>query len=322
MNVILGLDFGGTKLAAGLVDPATGRLLSVARCPTPPGGADEGFEAMIELARALQPGDERSSAVGEGYHLAGGDRSPFVTVGVSFGGPVEADGRTVRRSMHVPGWEGLQLADRLEREFGVPVVVANDADAAALAEHRFGAGRGVRHLLYLTASTGIGGGVIIDGRLFRGEHAWAGEIGHMVLSPGGPPCPCGRNGCLEALASGLSIAREARARLPHLNPVDPTAITARDVARAAGTDSAAQAVWNEAMTWLGVGVASAANLLNPGRVVIGGGLTAAGDLLFDPVRREVAARVLDPDLGVVPAALGAEAGVLGGVAVAIEHADS
>jgi glucokinase len=225
--------------------------------------------------------------------------------------------------MHIPGWDHLPLADRLERELGVPALVANDADAAALAEWRFGAGRGVRHLLYLTVSTGIGGGVIVDGRLHRGERAWAGEIGHMPLKPDGPPCPCGRDGCLESLASGLSVARAARELLqerPHgasmLSALPLERISARDVAAAARQgDPLARAVWDESMAWLGMGIAAAANLLNPGRVVLGGGLTRAGALLFDPIRRVVAERALDPQIEVVPAALADEVGVLGGAAL-------
>ncbi len=225
MSYILGLDFGGTKLAAGLVEPSIGAVVASARCPTPgdargqPGRDDPASLTSCSGVMAnphpftrspLHPLPERRRRkprpTGPGCHSLTG-------VGVSFGGPVEADGRTVRRSMHVPGWEAFGLADRLEGEFGAPALVANDADAAALAEQSFGAGRGVRHLLYLTVSTGIGGGVIINGRLHRGEHAWAGEIGHMPLVQDGPPCPCGRHGCLESLASGLSIARAARERL-------------------------------------------------------------------------------------------------------------
>ena len=323
MGAVLGLDFGGTKLAAGLVDPTSGMIVATARCPTPTaGGASAGIAAMLELAHDLlgRTLEHRPGTLLPTSSLSG--------VGVSFGGPVEADGRTVRLSMHVPGWEGLPLADRLEREFGVPAAVANDGDAAALAEHRFGAGRGVRHLLYLTVSTGIGGGVIVDGRLYRGERAWAGEVGHMVLEPDGPPCPCGRNGCLESLASGLSVARAARERLQSLSPaaIDPSGsslaalpaeqITAQAVAAAAAHDDPlARLVWDEAMGWLGVGVASAANLLDPGRVVLGGGLTRAGALLFDPVRRIVAQRALDPAMEVVPAALGDDVGILGGAAL-------
>jgi glucokinase len=304
MLSILGLDFGGTKLAAGLVDPASGAVLRSTRCPTPPGGAPASLAAMLALAHGLlraPSADPRSSG------------SILSAVGVSFGGPVAPDGRTVRRSMHVPGWEDFPLAGRLEAELGAPAAVANDGDAAALAEQRFGAGRGVGTLLYITVSTGIGGGVIVGGQLHRGEHAWAGEFGHMPLLKDGPPCPCGRHGCLESLASGLSLAREARARLPHLGP----APTAADVAAAAARgDTAARAVWDEAMAWLGMAVAAATNLLNPGRVVIGGGLAQAGELLFAPVRREVAARALDP-CPVVPAALGTDVGIIGGAALVL-----
>lgn len=308
MTLVLGLDFGGTKLAAGLVDLAHGAVLARRALPTPvAGGAAASLDAMLAMARELMAGAP----------------SPVRGVGVSFGGPVAADGRTVRLSMHVAGWENLPLADRVEDTLGLPAAVANDGDAAALAEFHFGAGRGVQHLLYLTVSTGIGGGIIIGGRLHRGERAWAGEAGHQALKPDGPPCPCGRNGCLEALASGLSIAREARLRLrgaegasSTLSAIPPDALTAQHVAEAAAAgDALARAVWNEAMGWLGVGIASAANLLNPGRVVLGGGLTRAGALLFDPVRHVVARRAMDPELTVVPAALGDDVGILGGAAL-------
>lgn len=308
MTLVLGLDFGGTKLAAGLVDLAHGALLTRRALPTPvDGGALASLDAMLAMARELLDGAP----------------SPVHGVGISFGGPVAADGRTVRLSMHVAGWENFPLAARVEDALGLPAIVANDGDAAALAEFHFGAGRGVRHLLYLTVSTGIGGGLIIGGRLYRGERAWAGEAGHQVLKPDGPPCPCGRNGCLEALASGLSIAREARMRLrgpagatSALSAIPPDTLTAQHVAEAAAAgDALARAVWNEAMGWLGIGIASAANLLNPGRVVLGGGLTRAGALLFNPVRHVVARRVMDPELTVVPAALGDDVGILGGAAL-------
>ncbi|MGQ9549454.1 MAG: ROK family protein [Roseiflexus sp.] len=308
MTLVLGLDFGGTKLAAGLVDLQQGSVLARRSMTTPvSGGASAGLQAMLAMARVL---------------IAAAP-APVQRVGISFGGPVAADGRAVRLSMHVAGWENFPLAARVEEALGLPALVANDGDAAALAEYHFGAGRGVQHLLYLTVSTGIGGGIIIGGRLHRGERAWAGEAGHQVLKPDGPACPCGRNGCLEALASGLSIAREARLRLQGpdgatsaLAAIPPAVLTARHVAEAAAVgDALARAVWNEAMGWLGIGIASAANLLNPGRVVLGGGLTRAGSLLFDPVRHVVARRVMDPEMSVVPAALGDDVGILGGAAL-------
>ncbi|HMO58714.1 MAG TPA: ROK family protein [Roseiflexaceae bacterium] len=303
--MLLGLDFGGTKLAAGLVQH-DGRIIAGRRSATPAGGAAASLATMLAMAHDLITA-----------------HGPVEGVGVSFGGPVEADGRTVRLSMHVAGWDNAPLAQQLEEALGVPAAIANDGDAAALAEYRFGAGRGVQHLLYLTLSTGIGGGIIIGGRLHRGEHAWAGEVGHMVLQPHGPPCPCGRNGCLESLASGLSIARDARLRLA--DPATPSstlhaqpshALTAQAVAAAAAAgDRLAHEIWQHAMEWIGIGIASAANLLNPGRVVVGGGLTRAGARLLAPVREAAARRALDPALAIMPAALGDDVGILGGAAL-------
>lgn len=285
--ITLSLDFGGTKLAAGLIDPLGGAVLAERRCPSP-GTAAAGYAAMLGLAR----------------ELIAAAPAPPAACGVSFGGPVHADGRTVRLSMHVPGWEGAPLADWVERDLGLPCAVANDGDAAALAEQRYGAGKGAGVLLYLTVSTGIGGGIAIGGRVFRGARAFAGEIGHQLLDPGGPPCACGRHGCLEALACGPAIARAA-------GMADARAVT-EAVQRG---DAAARAAWDRAMAWLGVGVANAANILNPDLVVIGGGVAQAGDLLFTPVRAVVAARCLDPAMRVEPAALGGQTGLFGGAAV-------
>ncbi len=304
MSYVLGLDFGGTKLAAGIVDIQSGTVVATQRCPTPAGGASTGFVAMMALGNALRA------------QVA----TPIHAVGVSFGGPVEADGRTVRLSMHIPGWEEFALATRCEAHFGVPAVIANDADAAALAEYRFGAGQGCQHMLYLTVSTGIGGGVIINGKLHRGEHAWAGEVGHMILKPDGPLCACGGNGCLESLSSGLSIARDARANVPpSLRDRDVTTITARDVAIAsAAGDLVAKEIWDHAVGWLGIGISSASNLLNPGIIVIGGGLTGAGEQLFSPLRTIMAYRALSKQVVLKSAALGDVIGIMGGAALCMD----
>lgn len=304
MNLILGLDFGGTKLAAGIVDADTGSVLQELRVATPMGGAHAGLAQMLAL----------------GTELISQAPAPVHAVGVSFGGPVEADGRTVRLSMHIPGWEGMPLAQRCEDHFGVPCVIANDADAAGLAEYRFGAGQGCTHMLYLTVSTGIGGGVIINGRLHRGEHAWAGEVGHMILKPDGPACACGGNGCLESLSSGLSIARDARMSVPPtLAGLDPAHITAKAVAEAAAAgDSVAQQLWDTAVGWLGIGISSACNLINPGVVVIGGGLSESGEQLFAPLRDIMRYRALSKQVELRKAALGAQVGIMGGAALCIE----
>ena len=136
----------------------------------------------------------------------------LVAIGVSFGGPVDAARGLVRLSHHVPGWEEIPLADQLQAELGVPAAVDNDANVAALGEWRFGAGQGAASLLYVTISTGIGGGWVLGGRIWGGADGMAGEIGHMIVRPGGAPCACGRRGCAEAEASGWAIAAKARDR--------------------------------------------------------------------------------------------------------------
>ncbi|MGH2458653.1 MAG: ROK family protein, partial [Chloroflexota bacterium] len=190
MATYLGLDFGGTKLAAGLADES-GRLLGFARCPTDSAAGPNG--ALVAL-RGLVAGLPTSEA-------------PPAAVGASFGGPVDASCRRALLSHHGPGWEDFPLADRVEEIWQVPVKLENDANAAALGECRFGAGQGFRDVLYLTISTGIGAGIVLGGELFRGARGLSGELGHTIVAPGGPRCPCGKRGCLEAVASGPSIAR-------------------------------------------------------------------------------------------------------------------
>ena len=240
----------------------------------------------------------------------------LVAIGVSFGGPVDATRGLVRLSHHVPGWEEIPLADRLRAELGAPAAVDNDANVAALGEWRFGAGQGTASLLYVTISTGIGGGWVLGGRIWGGADGMAGEIGHMIVRPGGALCVCGRRGCTEAEASGWAIAAKARARLSDDRarslPVGrPTkdkgdrlltlaggraeAITAQMVAQAAEAgDALAQAVLDEAARALGSALGAAISLMNPERVVLGGGVTKSGAVWWRTVRASVARRRLCP----------------------------
>jgi glucokinase len=296
--LVLGLDFGGTKLAAGVVRADTGRVVSFSAIPSPAdAGAEACLAAMITLGRDVS--DELEVA------------SRIEAIGVSFGGWVALDGRTVRTSIHVAGWEGVRLAERLEETFRRPTRIANDADGAALAEFAYGAGRGSNgDLMYVTVSTGIGSGVLVGGRLVRGKQGFAGEIGHLPMLRDGPPCDCGRAGCLESVASGRGIARIARS----LGAIDGT--TAADVAAAAARgDQLLGPIWWDAMDWLGRAVASAANLLDPELIVIGGGLTRSGSLLFEPVQRAVARFAVDRSVRVLRAALGDHVGVAAGAAL-------
>jgi glucokinase len=353
-SLLLALDFGGTKLSAAVaaVGPltagdsvdASGAVavgavagaqvagsevfggpvttgseeapgwLALERRASPPGSnAESDLRIAVELARAA---------------LAG--RRP-AAVGVSFGGPVWHETGVVKLSHHVPGWEGVALAERLSGEFGVPVVVENDGIIAALGEHRFGAGRGASSLLYITVSTGVGGGIVLDGRILHGADGMAGHVGHLRLERDGPPCVCGSRGCLEAIAAGPAIAAEARRRIA-LDPDggadllasvdgDVSAITAHLLADAASKgDQLALGVIERAATALGAGIGSAANLLNPERVLVGGGVSKAGPALWNVMRR-VARETAMPEvsLELAPAGLADDAPLWGAIALAADH---
>lgn len=313
-SLCLALDFGGTKLAAGIVDWQSGRVVREARCRT---GESSGAEGQIADMLGLVDGLLADMSAGE--VLSG--------VGVSFGGPVDTASGTVLQSHHVPGWENLPLASRLSRRLGLPVLIENDANAVALGELYYGAGKGVEDLVYITISTGIGGGVILGGRLYRGAHGLAGEVGHMVVRPDGPLCTCGNHGCLEALASGLSIARRARealasgqsSQLLALAGGDAQAITAETVFRAARSgDGLAQQVVAEAAADLGLGIAMLCSIVDPARVILGGGVAKAGEQLLAPVRasfRRHALPMLAERVEIARAAAIDEGGLLGAAAL-------
>lgn len=314
---ILGLDIGGTKLAAGVAGD-DGSLLSreVIAART-----EDGPDTMID----------RLVAMGRRVMTASGvPPSSIAATGVSCGGPLDIRSGVVREPTNLPGWIDVPLVARLTTDFAdllgdKPVYLENDANASALAEHRYGAGRGVRNLVYLTISTGIGGGVIVDDRVMEGESGNAAEIGHMSLCHDGWECPCGSRGCLEAFASGTNIARRARERVARGEPstltaLAPDAVTAREVAEAARAgDPLACAVWDETVAVLGAGVGSIINLFNPRLVILGGGVTAVGDQLVAPVRRIALARAFPSvaaEADVVVAQLGADIGIVGAVAAA------
>ncbi len=309
--LLLALDYGGTKHTVAVVAPGERRWRAHRRAFSPPGAdARYDIETVHALAREL---------LGEAQPAA---------VGVSFGGPVDAIAGIVRLSHHVPGWENTALRDMLEAEFGAPASVDNDANVAALGEHRFGAGQGHDSLLYITVSTGVGGGWILDGQIWHGTEGMAGEIGHTMVDPDGPVCPCGKRGCVERLASGPFIAQRAREWLetqPDRGQVlralageNLALVTAQLVSQAAaqGDTLAWQAL--EVAAWaLGVSIGNAANLINPQRFVLGGGVTKAGNRFWEAIRR-FARETAMPEVhfDVVPAALGDDAPLWGAVGLA------
>lgn len=302
----VGIDIGGTKVAAGAVDP-TGRLVAELVRPTPghnPRHVEHLISAMVrELA----------------------SEHDVAAVGVGAAGWMDLAGGTVLFSPHL-AWRNEPLRDNLERLLGRPVTVVNDADAAAWGEFRFGAGTGERRLVCITLGTGIGGAMVMDGRLERGRWGVAGEFGHQVIMPGGHRCACGNRGCWEQYASGNALGREARELAAANSPVAQRWLqavggTVEDITGAVVTDQAKRAdpasvrLLEEAGEWLGLGLANLAAALDPGLFVIGGGLCEAGDLLLEPARhaleRNLTGRGFRPVADVRMAGLGAKAGMIG-----------
>lgn len=309
---ILALDFGGTKLAAAVITLGERQVRSHRRALSPPNAnATTDLDIVKVLARELLQGE-------------------LAAVGVSFGGPVDTNTGIVRLSHHVPGWENVPLADILAAEFNVPVSVDNDANVAAIGEHRFGAGKGFDSLLYITISTGVGGGWILNNRPWRGAEGMAGEIGHTVVDPTGPLCLCGKRGCLERLASGRYIAQQVQEQL-HAQPErgkilralvegNLASITAVEVSQAAAQgDDLAQEALRKAAWALGIAIGNTANLINPQRFILGGGVTKAGEFFWAEIQRVARATALpEVHFDIVPAMLGDEAPLWGAVALAEE----
>lgn len=306
---VLGLDIGGTKLAAAVV-AAGGSAHGVVVEPT---RREEGWPAVVERLFAL--GRRAIAEAG-----LGGVRA----VGISCGGPLDTPAGLVLDPPNLPGWSRVPVGPLAAEAFGVPAVLRNDASAAALAEYRFGAGRGVDTMLYLTVSTGIGGGMVLGGALHAGAAGNGGEFGHVTVRGGDRRCLCGRLGCVEAYASGTSIAARARELLARKGARSSLAelpdVTAADVsAAAAAGDPLAGAVWETAVAALGSAVTDLVNALEPNVVVLGGGVTRSGAMLLDPVRDLVAREAMPPAAEaarIVLAGLGDLVGVVGAGTVA------
>jgi glucokinase len=315
-QLVLGIDLGGTKINTALVDRAGAVLAHDFRATSVSDGPDAVIGRMIDASRQV-------------ITTAGMRPDHVQAAGVCAPGPLDVDRGLVLSPPNLPGWDRIPLTARIADALAMPVHLENDANAAALGENRFGAGRGARDMVYVTASTGIGGGLILDGHLYHGASGLAGEIGHQTVLPHGPVCGCGNRGCLESLASGTAIARRGRESVARGVPTviselaqgDSLRISAKLVAQAAERgDSEARMILSQAMDYLGIGMANLVNLLNPELIVIGGGLTKLGDMLFDSVRRAID-RIAFPmaarAVRVVPAALGDDVGALGAAALAL-----
>ena len=314
-RLAIGVDAGGTKVEGLLVDAERDDpILDRRRVETPAMDAEATAGSIVDVARDLMAG-----------------RSDVVAIGVGAAGMVSVDG--VMRFAPNVAWREFPLRDRVERGVGLPTIVDNDANVAAWGEFRFGAGRGTTDMLLVTVGTGIGGGIVFGGRLYRGAHGFAAEIGHVIVEPNGPPCGCGNLGCWEQVASGRAIDRLGR-RAAAENPDSPLgrAVSAhRDgpvgpavTAAARDGDPVAIGVLAEVGRRLGEGIAGLVNVLDPDTVVVGGGAVEAGDLLLEPARRAFAEAVEGrshrPEVPILPAALGNDAGAVGAADLALGEA--
>ncbi|MBI2080134.1 MAG: ROK family protein [candidate division NC10 bacterium] len=315
----IGGDVGGTNIRLALVD-ADGGLSEPYRYPTPPSGdAAAIVETLAQGIRVLQ-----HQARAHGIRLVG--------CGLGLAGLVDVRAGLVYTAPNIAGFQDLPLKKLLEEKVDVPVTLENDANAAAFAEYWLGAGRGVGSLVCLTLGTGVGSGIVLDGKLWRGASGAAGEAGHMTVEADGERCGCGRRGCLEAYASATAIIRDARAALARGEATalrkkfgaHPEALTAKDVSDAASAgDAVARRLIERAGRYLGVGLGTLVNLLNPDLITLAGGLVAAGELLLRPALAELDQRAfpaLRRRTRVAFSALADTAGMLGAAGLVLAEA--
>jgi glucokinase len=316
VRYVVGIDIGGTNIVAGTVSEDGSEMLGLVSEPTfSEQGADAVLERIVKLARA-------SMAAARGKEIAG--------LGIGSPGPLDTKTGVVLLTPNL-GWTNFPLRDRLAGALGMPATLDNDANCAIFGEWWQGAARGADYVVGFTIGTGIGGGIVLAGEIYRGASDIAGEIGHMSIDSTGRRCKCGNYGCLEAYASGPAIAARAvegvgagvDTSLPRYVNGDLAKITAQVVYEAAHDgDDFAREVVKDTAKFLGAGVANILNIFNPQVVVICGGVTLAGDRLFEPLRAEVNRRAFKPAVAVcriVPGELSGTAGVYGAAAVFMKH---
>jgi len=307
---VVAVDIGGTKIIAAVFN-GDGAMLSRIYCLTL---ASKGPASVINrLIEAIDLAIEK----------AGLERRQIGGIGMAVAAIIDINRGLVAEAPNLPRWRNVPLPSLIAGEFNLPVFLLNDASAAALGEHRYGAGRGLDNLIYITVSTGIGGGIVIGGELYNGTDGCAAEIGHMVIQIGGPVCSCGRRGCFEALASGTAIGRMARERLALGKASIMCAlagnviegVTSKTVAKAARKgDLLALDVIHTAADYLGIGLANLVNIINPQMIIVGGGVSSMGAMLLGPARKSMKAHAFKlpaNTVRIVRPALGMNAGLAG-----------
>ena len=315
MNNVLAIDIGGTHFRAGIFDVEGHRLLISEGDTLRSGGREWMLDRIRQTATNLL---ERADF-------------PVRACGISFGGPVDFQQQKVT-SVHAPGWKNFSFAEWASANLHLPCLIDNDANAGALGEFRFGAGRGVESLVYVTLSTGVGAGLILNGKTYRGKDGLAGELGHVPISDSGNTCSCGAVGCLESFCSGSAIAQRAKecgwrrseslTRSGESSDGRPEGITAKEIVQAASEgDIAALDIVREAAHWLARGLLTVIRILNPDRIVLGGGLALAGQILLSPLH-ECLAELASPTIGysteIVVAELGTYSPLYGAAGMALD----
>jgi glucokinase len=318
----IGLDLGGTKISAALIGENGETAAKVTDLTRPEQGVAPVIERMAACVLSLQAQAE----------------APILGMGIGTAGMTDSLNGVVLLASNLK-WKNVPvrrlLVEKLGADWSNRIWVDKDTNAAVLGEMLYGAGRGSKHLLYVTVGTGVGGGMVLDGKLYHGASQGASDIGHLVLLPDGPQCGCGKRGCVEALASGAAIARTAREALQSdathslLSAFDPQSLSAREVVEAARQgDQLSQEILEQAGTWLGRGLAYYVDINNPERILIGGGVAGgyssagAGDLLLEPVRRTIRQFALPNNAQtaqVLPAGLGRDSEAIGAAALAWQH---
>lgn len=306
-SAVIGVDLGGTNVRSGLLTP-DGEVLDRCKEST---RASEGWELVVgRLIGQIQ--GVREFAARKGLRIT--------AVGVGAPGVILADQGIVVKSPNFPDWNNLPLRKMLQEALSLPVVIENDANAAALGEQWRGAGRDIASMILLTLGTGVGGGIILNGEIWHGADGMAGEIGHMTLVPDGRPCSCGNRGCLEMYASSRGILRSYEERC-QLETGAAKLLTSEEVYQAARSgDAVATGVMKDMGRMLGIGLANLINIFNPERIVIGGGVKDAWPLFIDAAQEEIAHRAFEVPAkrsSIVPSLLGDDAGVTGAAAVAL-----
>ena len=306
MSIIIAVDIGGTQIRAAAY--RRGSLEPIAMQRTPTQGEGAAFDRMCALIQSIWP-----------------EHEVVEKIVVASPGPLDPETGVIFSAPNIPGWDNFPLGPELEKRFGVPSKIGNDANLAALGEWRFGAGQGHHHVLYLTISTGIGGGVIEAGRVLLGARGLAAEMGHITILPGGPLCSCGQRGHLEALAAGPAIALYVREQIEAgvaSSLKDQAILTAREISAAAEQgDALAIHALARAGDYIVQALAIFVHLFNPSVVIFGGGVSFSGKFLLEPVKASLQKHVMDisylHELTIVNAGLGDNAGLMGALALGL-----